>query len=480
MNTPEIVNIDIGSDMNTNLDDNIGLLMNTKKLNNSSTSLSDLDNEMLNLEKELNNLTDNGPSTNTTNKIDINTPIIETKNNTENTSSNSLFNYSFFPDLKLDDNKNEEKNSDEDNKIKLEEPNIKPVTIPNLKPINLNLNENKTWDGYSSKNDNETKDLLKKPILTKEQLLREKYKILRKLDKIEDKGARLSKKYSIDDSLEEIQSEYDELIEQKEKDNAVKFYGSGLTNAVQMLEWANGTIDPFDIKLDGWAESVEQNLDDYDEIFEELHEKYKSKGKMAPELRLLWGIGSSAVQVHFSNQLMKMAMPDSREIFSQNPELAEQFTNAALNTMSKDTPGFVNFMKSSAPEKSKKQNERPEMKYNSDIEVDNNKGTQPDIGMFRGNQSFDDSVDVNNTYGNFNEEPKQISFVENKIPDMKGPDNIDDILSGFKTALPNTKSGTPPVVSLDNLQNTNNPTYNLPKKNRKKSNLKRKSMSMDL
>ena len=35
-------------------------------------------------------------------------------------------------------------------------------------------------------------------------------------------------------------------------------------------------------------EKINENVDDYDEIFAELHDKYKSKAKMAPEIKLLF------------------------------------------------------------------------------------------------------------------------------------------------------------------------------------------------
>ena len=50
-----------------------------------------------------------------------------------------------------------------------------------------------------------------------------------------------------------------------------------LMAAITGLEFLNSKFDPFDLKLDGWAEQVGENVDDYDEIFGELHEKYKSK-----------------------------------------------------------------------------------------------------------------------------------------------------------------------------------------------------------
>ena len=64
------------------------------------------------------------------------------------------------------------------------------------------------------------------------------------------------------------------------------------------------------IHLDGWGEQVNENIDDNDEIFAELHEKYKSKATMAPELKLLFQLGGSAIMVHMTNTMFKSAMPE--------------------------------------------------------------------------------------------------------------------------------------------------------------------------
>ena len=54
--------------------------------------------------------------------------------------------------------------------------------------------------------------------------------------------------------------------------------------AVSALEFLNNKFDPFDLKLDGWSESITENLDEYDDVFGELHEKYGGKTNVAPEL----------------------------------------------------------------------------------------------------------------------------------------------------------------------------------------------------
>ena len=66
-------------------------------------------------------------------------------------------------------------------------------------------NEDKTWDGFGKFNNipiNPDRELSDKPKLSPEDLLREKFKVLRKLEAIEHKGAKLTKKYSMESSLE--------------------------------------------------------------------------------------------------------------------------------------------------------------------------------------------------------------------------------------------------------------------------------------
>jgi hypothetical protein len=128
----------------------------------------------------------------------------------------------------------------------------------------------KTWDGYGKFNNvpiNPDKGLPSQPQLTKEEMLREKFKFLRKLEALEKKGVELSKKYSMESSLQEMMGEYETIMEEKTKQNSVKFQGNMLMAVINGIEFLNGRFDPFDIKLDGWSEQVNENVSDYDEIF---------------------------------------------------------------------------------------------------------------------------------------------------------------------------------------------------------------------
>ena len=179
---------------------------------------------------------------------------------------------------------------------------------------------------------------------SKEELLREKFSILRKLEMLEQKGVSLTKKYSMESSLSEMQGEYENIIAEKERKNSVKFQGKVLTALITGIEFLNNRFDPFDIKLDGWSEQMNENLEEYDEIFAELHDKYHSKAKMAPELKLLFQLGASGMMIHMTNTMFKSSIPGMDDIMKQNPELMQQFTQAAVNTMGDTNPGVSNFM----------------------------------------------------------------------------------------------------------------------------------------
>jgi len=207
---------------------------------------------------------------------------------------------------------------------------------------------NKTWDGFQKLSNipNEADRAISEPKQKKEDILREKFVYLRKLEALEQKGVRLTKQYSMESNLEEMKGEYEMIVSEKEKSNSVKFQGKMLMACITGLEFMNNKFDPFDLKLDGWAEQVNENITDYDEIFSELHEKYHSKAKMAPELKLMFQLAGSAIMLHMTNSMFKSSMPNMDDYFRQHPEVMKQFTKAAVDTMGDSNPGFGGFMNS--------------------------------------------------------------------------------------------------------------------------------------
>jgi len=364
------------------------------------------------------------------------------------------------------------------------------VAAPSLGTATANnQSKDKTWDGYKKFNEipvDPTKQVPKTPQLSNEQVLREKLRVLRKLEALEKKGIQLTKKYNMDSPLAEMQGEYEMIKQEKEKTNSVKFQAKMLMAAVSAIEFLNAKFDPFDVKLDGWGESVSENLDDYDDVFGELHEKYGGKAKMAPELKLLFMLGGSAAMLHMTNTMFKSSMPGMDDIMRQNPELMQQFTSAAVNSMSRENPGFGGFMSgvmggahgvppmqapaSGPPGPPSEMRRRPP-------QMPQNMRGRPDVGMARGVAHFDDAINMEEKFESVNTKKS----VRRARPEMKGPGDINDILSGLKTKRVNIqKPDNRSTISVEDLKDMKSSNLDIPRKSIRKPRSEKTTISLNL
>tara|TARA_R110002072_G_scaffold4_2_gene19 strand:+ start:403 stop:1839 length:1437 start_codon:yes stop_codon:yes gene_type:complete len=346
------------------------------------------------------------------------------------------------------------------------------------------ININKTWDGYGKVNPIPV--VSDEATMTREELVREKFKFLRKLEDLERKGANLTKKYTMDSPLQELQGEYEMIIAEREKTNSVKFQGKMLMACVTGLEFLNNKFDPFDLKMDGWGEQVNENINDYDEIFQELHDKYKSKAKLAPELKLLFQLGGSAIMVHMTNTMFKSALPGMDDIMKQNPELMQQFTQAAVNSMGESNPGFGNFMNNFVP-------------GNNDIPTPNigtpppplqtqtaksQRYTPPTNRPDLTSSKTQAGISIQEKFSPFDEQQHIKTPAPQKRAEMKGPSDISQLLSGLKSKQVNVTAGNneerdPSTVSISELKELT--SQKQPKSNRKQSSSKsNNTISLDL
>lgn len=169
--------------------------------------------------------------------------------------------------------------------------------------------------------------------LSEEDIIIMKKELLYQFERLEKKGLKMPKKFTLASNLDEMKMEYERLKRDKEIDSSVKLQRRMMMAAVSGVEWLNGKFDPLGAKLDGWSDSIYENIDDYDDIFEELHEKYKGKAKMAPELKLMMMLGGSAFMHHMTHSMFKSQLPGLDEILKQNPELAKNLAAATSQHM---------------------------------------------------------------------------------------------------------------------------------------------------
>ena len=178
-----------------------------------------------------------------------------------------------------------------------------------------------------------------KPIhtMTSQDIKDEKIDLIYKFKKLEGQGIRTTMNYNMNSQLEDMRNEYFKLKKQREIENSVKFQRKAMMALITGLEFLNNKFDPFDVKLDGWSESVNENINDYDEVFEELAEKYGGKSEVAPEIKLIMMLGGSAFMFHLSNTMFKSSIPGMDDIMKQNPDLMKQFAKAAVGSIGQQT-----------------------------------------------------------------------------------------------------------------------------------------------
>lgn len=185
---------------------------------------------------------------------------------------------------------------------------------------------------------------------------KEKHDLILKFQKLERLGIHVPKRFNYSSDLNEMRAEYNLIKTQRETENSIKFQKKMLMACVTGIEFLNNKLDPFDVKLDGWSESVHENINDYNEIFEELHEKYGSRTKMAPELRLLFMVGGSAFMFHLTNTMFKSSLPGMGDIMRQNPDLMKQFASAAMNSMGGEAGNAARMFASANPNQTNSSN----------------------------------------------------------------------------------------------------------------------------
>ncbi len=171
---------------------------------------------------------------------------------------------------------------------------------------------------------------------------KKKREVLTKLNRLAERGYEVSKHFSMDNSLEEMNEEYERLCDAKRFTSSLEWQRGALVTLVNGLEMMNERYDPFDVKLKGWSESVNENIESYDDIFEELYDKYKGRGGMPPEVRLAFKLATSGFMIHASNSIFNKKKQDIEESLRRDPVFMQRVAQATMGSMGQGFNSFVN------------------------------------------------------------------------------------------------------------------------------------------
>lgn len=168
--------------------------------------------------------------------------------------------------------------------------------------------------------------------LTPEEEQKKKKNFLYKLKRFQKKGFTLSRPYNLDSDLVDIRAEVESIKREANLGAGVATMKKGLTITTYILESLNRQFDPINAKLDGWSNQVKDDVEhgDYDEVFEELYDKYTDKFKMPPEMKLISMLGTSALQYHIAQIVVNRTLDINKtdQILKQNPKIKQDILNA--------------------------------------------------------------------------------------------------------------------------------------------------------
>jgi hypothetical protein len=157
-------------------------------------------------------------------------------------------------------------------------------------------------DGDDSRNKDDAKKSVVDANLTKE-INSEKQGYLLELMKFKKQDVEMTRKYTMEDSLEDIQFEFDRIRTHLETVNNVNMIRDGLMFAFQGIEFANKQFGPV-LQLNGWSKAAKKDKQKYNHVIERLYKKHWRHGNMSPETEFGWLIGSSMLKHHFKCKLL--------------------------------------------------------------------------------------------------------------------------------------------------------------------------------
>lgn len=170
--------------------------------------------------------------------------------------------------------------------------------------------------------------------MSEEHLMKEKYELLRKFERLQKLGVPMRKRFTLESPIEEMRMELDFIKREKDADATIKQFCDWYVTGMSALEWSSKNVPvmkAFGLNLEGLSESAQMNVTDLEEDFEELYDLYGDKLKMHPLVRIPIRTCMMVYMVHLTNQMAQKApIPNMDQILRSHPDIARQLATAAM------------------------------------------------------------------------------------------------------------------------------------------------------
>jgi hypothetical protein len=275
-----------------------------------------------------------------------------------------------------------------------------------------------------------------------DEIRKEKSEFLFKFNKMNVKGKWSSLHLDMNSSLDDIKNEYERVRNEIQTERSVSFFKRMLLLGVQGIEMMNTKFDPLGVDLDGWSEAMGYSMEnqEYDEVMAELYEKYKGRGQMSPEVKLIFMIISSAT------------------MFTITKKITKSDSNNALKNFIGGLMGGSKQQSQQAPQQyqqpqqaPQQYQQQPKYQYNipnpSDLRnvrenTETSDGGPSRISGPNSNYISSDGIDIENILKTMNDRKKE---------KMEQTETSDDIMRNIPIGTKKNKRGRPPKKANQNV-----------------------------
>ena len=209
---------------------------------------------------------------------------------------------------------------------------------PQLFPSVDNVGPMQTSDGFRNMNADAYQPAPKR--MSEEHVMKEKYEMLRKFERLQKMGVPMRKRFTLDSPLDEMKMELEFMRREKQMDQTIKQFCDWYITGMSAMEWGSKNVaimKAFGLNLDGLSESAQMNVVDMEEDFEELYDLYGDKMKMHPLVRIPIRTCMMVYMVHLTNQMARKApIPNIDEVLRTNPDIARQLATAAMQQQTRE------------------------------------------------------------------------------------------------------------------------------------------------
>ena len=127
--------------------------------------------------------------------------------------------------------------------------------------------------------------------------------VLLDLDRLRLRGVRLTKDYTVADTLDDMNFELQRHLANIEEESTVNMMRDVLRVLCTGAEMGNARFGPW-LELDGWSAEVTSDINRFDPALSGLYRKYFRRGTSSPEMQMVTALAGSISVFHLKKKFL--------------------------------------------------------------------------------------------------------------------------------------------------------------------------------